>query len=309
VECFKSLLSKADASLENFLSPITDGDKHFLGMHVMKVGNVKEFGDVDREIWEGSVALATDRRHWVESFLQLSSTELTINKLMGARKTFQRISIASILSVRAMLPEEVPMDAFSFFCLETFARVYYFMVRSPKQRDIWLQTIGAAMSRDHATLQGAKAVLPLPNLAEEIYFGKSVAWKFEKRRLLNYRNIFFRPSGLPEELASLSTAQLSQGLLEKVFSIAQMDGGGDTAQWITFMNWASALQVADFTALSGSDKIAVYLNVFHTMVLHAMIVIGPPASWSSWPSFFNFFSYMICFDFISMSEFEHNILR
>jgi len=75
------------------------------------------------------------------------------------------------------------------------------------------------------------------------------------------------------------------------------------------MNWASALQVVDLTSLSGADKIAVSLNVFHSMVLHGMIVIGPPASWSSWPSFFNFFSYMICFDFISLSEFEHNILR
>lgn len=311
VESYKTLLTKPDASVNNFFSSTTDGDKHFLGMAVIKISNSKKAGDADREVWEGSVALATDRRHWVESFLQLSSTELAISKLVGARKTFQRISLGSILRVRAMAPREVPMDMYSFFCVETFARTYYFMVRSAKQLDAWLQIIGSAIQRkdDGLSVAVPKPSLPLPNLVEEIYFGKSDAWKFEKRRLLNYRNIFFRPSGLPEDLASLSAAQLSQGLLEKVFSIAQVDGGGDIAQWISFMNWASALQVVDFTALSGADKIAVYLNVFHSMVLHAMIVIGPPASWSSWPSFFNFFSYMICFDFISMSEFEHNILR
>ena len=72
---------------------------------------------------------------------------------------------------------------------------------------------------------------------------------------------------------------------------------------------ASALQAFDFFSLDGLDKIAVFLNVFHAMVLHGMLILGPPASWSSWPSFFNFFSYIISYDFVCISEFEHNILR
>lgn len=99
------------------------------------------------------------------------------------------------------------------------------------------------------------------------------------------------------------------GLLEKVFSLVKDEGLADVRQWIQFMNWASALQAYDLYALEGVEKVAVLLNVFHAMLLHGMIILGPPVSWSSWPSFFNFFSYIISYEYICLSEFEYNILR
>ena len=87
------------------------------------------------------------------------------------------------------------------------------------------------------------------------------------------------------------------------------EGLADVRQWIQFMNWASALQAYDLYALEGVEKVAVLLNVFHAMLLHGMIILGPPASWSSWPSFFNFFSYIISYEYVCLSEFEYNILR
>lgn len=75
------------------------------------------------------------------------------------------------------------------------------------------------------------------------------------------------------------------------------------------MNWASALQAYDLYDLEGVEKVAVLLNVYHAMVLHGMIILGPPAAWSSWPSFFNFFSYIISYEYVCLSEFEFSILR
>ena len=123
------------------------------------------------------------------------------------------------------------------------------------------------------------------------------------------RHIFFRPTGLPPALRELTPVQLAEGLLEKVFVLLQSDGTADAAQWIEFMTWVSALQAFDFVSLSGLEKVAAFLNVFHCMVIHGMLILGPPASWSRWPSFFNFFSYLISYDFVCISEFEHNILR
>ena len=44
-------------------------------------------------------------------------------------------------------------------------------------------------------------------------------------------------------------------------------------------------------------------------VIHGSLVIGPPPSWSSWPSFFNNIAYLLSFDVVGIAEVEHNLLR
>jgi hypothetical protein len=57
---------------------------------------------------------------------------------------------------------------------------------------------------------------------------------------------------------------------------------------------------------------AMYFNAipcYAPQVIHGSLVIGPPPSWSSWPSFFNNIAYLLSFDVVGIAEVEHNLLR
>ena len=75
------------------------------------------------------------------------------------------------------------------------------------------------------------------------------------------------------------------------------------------MHLQSTLQVLNFVALADREKTAVLLNLYHIMLLHGFILLGPPLSWSRWPYFFNTVTYVLGCDIISIAELEHNILR
>ena len=195
--------------MDAFFGAPSDGDKSFLSVSLSKSsggsGNSKKItGD---EMWEGSVAFATDRRHWVEGVAFLTHSELVICKSSDMRKVFLTIPVASIISMRAMLPEEVPMDMFGFFQVETFSRVLYFMVRSERQLDGWL----SAFSAVGITALPNYSEMSLSKLVEDLYFGMSTSWRLDKKRLFNYRNIIFRRSGLSAEFSDVSVAQLAEG--------------------------------------------------------------------------------------------------
>lgn len=309
-ETYAAMLNKGSSysSIMNaFFGSPSDTDRLFLGMSLSKgSGNCltpkKTYGE---EMWEGSVAFATDKRHWVEGVAFISNSELMICKSADARKVVNIIAVPSIISVRPMWHNEVPMDMFKFFQVETFSRVLYFMVRNDRQLEAWMTAFAAVGIHSEPNYSERS----LSKLVEDLYFGASTAWRLEKKRLFNYRNIIFRKTGLSAEFRDVSVTHLAEGLLEKVFSLLQDEGFADVRQWIQFMDWASALQAYDLYALEGVEKVAVLLNVYHAMVLHGMIILGPPASWSSWPSFFNFFSYIISSEHICLSEFEFNILR
>ena len=229
-ETYKVLLTKPgthQTQMQSFFGSTNDCDKGFLNMPMSK--NVRRSGE---EVWEGSVAFATDRRHWVEAFLLLSLTEVLICKAADAKKVVLKFPMSSVLSARAMTSDEVPMDGFSFFLIETFSRVHYFMVKGNRQLEGWLQVLANAKITKRTVIQEGAG-----NVIEDIYFGKSTAWRFEKKRLLNYRNIYFRPQGLPIGIRTISAAQLAEGLLEKVFCLLQTDGTADAYQWIEFMTW------------------------------------------------------------------------
>ena len=55
---------------------------------------------------------------------------------------------------------------------------------------------------------------------------------------------------------------------------------------------------------------AFFLNIFHTLLLHALLVLGPPpADLRRWNSFFHKVSYECVGHILSLAEIEHNILR
>jgi hypothetical protein len=103
-----------------------------------------------------------------------------------------------------------------------------------------------------------------------------------------------------------------ESLLRKAFHLSlSCEGEGATAEdpamWIDFMDTLSYLQVGsqhftssfhmyyitlhlcifygekttDFRGLSESERCATFLNLYHVMVLHGTLILGP-SGWNSW---------------------------
>lgn len=297
--------SKLKGKLEDFLGYITEGDRTFLENSTPIKIKPRVSNTPDK--WEGILLMATDRRHWIEKAVVVNSTEVKLSRHTDSRRsTSITIGINSIFCVRSLTKEEAPFPYFSYFQLETFSRVYTFMAKCQSDVDLWINVF--------ITLRGTKITQqpnlknsPLPSVTEteDLFFGRPSGFKLDKKRtVFNYRRILFHTSKVP-----VNPVELVESILDKAFQLQSAEGTADEAQWVDFMDSLCLLQTINVATLTDAEKICVLLNLYHTMVLHGSLLLGPPASWSSWPSFFNHVSYMIGFDVLSINELEHNGLR
>jgi hypothetical protein len=321
VETYRELASSSkpmDTSLVSFLSKVNTEDIKFLSdVPVAHAG--KTVFSKGTEKWEGSCCLAMDRRHFVEGFLIVTASEVTLMRARESNRRLLRLPMSSILLVGEMRPEATPFQGYKYFYLETFARVYYFMVRSERQLSGWIlafkailpiEAIATGIDDDMDVSRRGKKIssdIALYGQMNNTYYAKTPSWKLGTKRIMNFRSIIFTSEGLPERLREVSPCELVEMILHKAFQISQ--DTESVSKWISFMNDVSALQTIDIYDLTETEKAAMYLNLFHTMVLHGMLIFGPPTSWASWPSFFNTVSYIFAFDIVSIAELEHNILR
>jgi hypothetical protein len=321
VESYKMMLSSGlhDMALNAFLNKLSSDDVRFLSdVPVAHVG--KGMFSRGQEKWEGSCCLAMDRRHFVEAFLVVTSAEVSLTRTRDSMKRMLMLPIEVILTVSVMRPEQTPFQGFKYFCIETFARIYYFMVRSEKQLSAWIQAFtallpaGAVNPTPEDELRLNEAAKQIPNdmssygEVRSSYYAKTPNWKLDKRRILNCRSIIFTSEGLPERLRECSPCELVESILDKAFKISQ-DESESVSQWISFMNDVSTLQTIDIYDISEVERVALYLNLYHIMILHGFLIFGPPTSWASYPSFVNSVTYIIAFDIVSIAELEHNIIR
>ena len=142
VDSYKLCLTQSPSKLRSLLHVATDTDTNFLG-GFKAVQKVKKVG---AERWEGNVAMATSRRHWTEQCMQITRTEVLLRKNTDAIRVTLRIPFKSIIRIRPMTADCVPFAGYSFFQIETVARVHYFIVRSDRQMDEWMQAFQSAIS-------------------------------------------------------------------------------------------------------------------------------------------------------------------
>ncbi|KAG5177879.1 hypothetical protein JKP88DRAFT_129807, partial [Tribonema minus] len=58
-----------------------------------------------------------------------------------------------------------------------------------------------------------------------------------------------------------------------------------------------------------SERLALFLNLYHLMVLHAYLLVGPPGGAIKWSSYLSGLSYEIGGDVLSLAELEHCVIR
>ena len=261
--------------------------------------------------------MATAPRSWSEQFIKLSKTEIAIYRGSEAARASHVIQTSSIFCVRPMRSEETPlhllashMSNFAFFQVETFARVFYFMVRE-KQLIDWLNAFIAILGPNNVHLTSVETVPPdMIAGSDEAYVAKPSTWRLDKRRIFNYRRIIFNVLGLPASVREKSPGELVEDMLCNAFDLASVEASNTAVprQWIAFLDKITVLQVLDFSKLGETERSAFLLNLYHLMVLHGSLILGPPPSWASWQAFFST-SYLLLFDIVSIAEIEHNMLR
>jgi hypothetical protein len=253
----------------------------------------------------GIVARALSDRHWKEERVILigESGELLFHHVGGSKIHF-RITLSSVINVSPLAngSDLVPLPSYFYLQIETFVRVTILMFSSQEERDSWVETL-ETIRRDRSTRLYASELLQFEIPTDE-FLSKSTMWNCQKRKLLNFRRYSFRtPRSKPPE----ETLQLAERALAKVLTLKPK--GANDSDLREFLDCAAALKEADAHSLNEEEKCAFFLNIYHIMIMHSYIILGPPASGSEWISYFNNIAYQCSDDIFSLAELEHNIIR
>ena len=306
----KPMRVKVDASK---LKTFTDGrNKKYENLFLKRAA--PSLSDRERSVvqWSGYVARARSDRHWVEEWATLTSRGLYFYH-PEKRKTSFHVSLTDILSVDMLKAVDSPcFPGGHCLCVETLGRSYYLMVGESRKRDDLIELIGrlkvhtGELSKNSATSNDSQAF----NLAllfespTDSFLHKSSMWTCKHRRILNCKNFVFRTAtALENDPVTMVQATLRQGLN------AVNDATEALELTRSFFASASSLKKASVRGLSEACRLSFFLNLYHTMILHAYLVLGPPDSSFKWISYFNNTSYQVDDDIFSLAELEHCIIR
>lgn len=338
VESYRVLLRSDPSSVPYarfmaFLNQVTPADRDYLEGNTSVQQHVRQQRGGQDSCWEGCVGMATSRRHWVEYHLLLNRTEACFYHKQHNNRASQRvprrpalrINMSQVVSVQPMRFQDIPLQGFAFFQVETFSRVYYFMVRSDIQLHEWIEAFVSILGKDvlhspfdenYYSSSGAGSGSNTPASARfsepdgGAYLAKSACWRLDKKRIFNYRRIIFNPAAMSSKYAGMSPNAFIEAILANVLFLSNADSNKTNAfQWVKFMDEISWLQTINVSKLPENERVAFFLNLYHVMVLHGSLVVGPPPAWNYWNAFFNNITYMFGYEIISIADVEHNILR
>ena len=154
----------------------------------------------------------------------------------------------TVLSVRSLRPEEVPMQHFSFFQVSTVIRVYYFLVLSESVLRSWLAAFNTVFNNSEEnsfsgdvytkliSLNSSKALAV--ELDEGAYLARPSEVKMDKRRVYNYRRILFRA---PSVDRCPPPVLVAENILRMAFSLAFSQSS--SIKWVEFLDAICFLQV------------------------------------------------------------------
>ena len=258
----------------------------------------------------GIVARALSDRHWKEERMVLSSESgYLLFRHMDGSKTHLRIVLSSVINVSPFPNNEnndgsdiVPLPSYYYLQIETFVRVIILMFASEEERDSWVEVLETTR-RDRSTRLYASELLQF-EIPVDDFLSKSSMWNCQKRKILNFRRKSFRT---PRTMAPEETLQLAERALTKVLALKPK--GALDSDLREFLDCVAALKEADAHSLNEEGKCAFFLNIYHIMIMHSYIILGPPASGGEWISYFNNAAYQCSDDIFSLAELEHNILR
>eukprot|EP00602_Paraphysomonas_sp_CaronLab_P012907 CAMPEP_0185039814 /NCGR_PEP_ID=MMETSP1103-20130426/37115_1 /TAXON_ID=36769 /ORGANISM="Paraphysomonas bandaiensis, Strain Caron Lab Isolate" /LENGTH=1342 /DNA_ID=CAMNT_0027578857 /DNA_START=175 /DNA_END=4203 /DNA_ORIENTATION=- len=274
---------------------------------------------------EGSVAVCTGRRSWSEEWAVLSSNHFSIPSphMPKHLRIPNVIPLGQIRSVNVLTEDQKPFSGYEFFTIGTAARVYYFCVRNEYILSQWIDALlmfhnppsspafGVENLVDSSSGAGSGGIMG-DHLAEEPEACVVSPGNFAhtQSRALNHRCVSFR--GGPN-IHTLSSIELSKQLLCRILKICENCGhkrnvSPASSDWVEFSEMAALLQSVTLVGLTKPCLVAFFLNIFHTILLHAFVVLGMPSSGMEWRSFKIAASYEIAGDLMSLRDIDEYIL-
>lgn len=159
-----------------------------------------------------------------------------------------------------------------------------------------------ALRNDDIAVQWAAEMQALTScvrsVPRHVFFGKHATRWDEKRMVLNNTCLCLEPRN--DALA------LSAELLRLALSAQDADESDELLR----LNRASCdLKCADLSRLSVQDIWGFWVNVFHTLLLHARIICGLPQKLSLITALANRMCYVVAGHVFSLTEIEHCVLR
>ena len=257
----------------------------------------------------GLIFRAISDRHWIQERVRLTAKSISFYH-PDKRKPNFHMTLTSIVEVARLQTEECPMLPGQYFLsLRSIGRSVYLMFGSERDRERFMaETLrlkvveggvefACSVDSDSTT---ASRLAQIGNPADE-FMHKSSMWNCQRRRILNSGKFNFR-----HRLASLDPLQLVEDAL---YQALEPQGPEEIEQRRAFLDAAAMLKQADVRDLSEKAKLAFFLNLYHLMIMHAYMILGPP-DWSlKWISYFNSIAYEVSDDIFSLVELEHCILR
>ncbi|KAG5185203.1 hypothetical protein JKP88DRAFT_180632, partial [Tribonema minus] len=138
-------------------------------------------------------------------------------------------------------------------------------------------------------------------------------WRGKNRYILNCRRLHpTTADGAPPEPLEAPPEQFVSDLLRRVMKL-QADGvleGGGSAALVEFLDGTAQLRWLDLSGPGDpSERLALFLNLYHVLLMHAHLLVGPPGSALKAASYFNSLSYEVAGDVLSLAELEHGVIR
>ena len=273
---------------------------------------------VDRERtslkWSGFVARSVSDRHWIEEWTTVTWRSINFYHPEKKRPS-NRILLSDILQVWP-LPNDLGPCLFTGYhvlVLETLGRSVYLMFASEGERNAVAVLVPRLkiLNGDETTYSTSSNEtnpfwpFDLDNPIDE-FLHDSTQWNCKNRRILNCGKLFFR---------ARESSSDPLVLVERSLHLAmRMTDNNDTPDAIleqrhAFLMSSADLKQANLHGLSEDERLTFFLNLYHVMIMHAFLVLGPPDSSLQWLSYFNNIAYEVNDDIFSLSELEHCIIR
>ena len=293
------VVSKQSVSaLQNAFDSYVPGDTLFLK-------RPKPEQNISDVILSGYVARAVSDRHWVEEWATLEGRGMITFQRTDKKLRSFRVRTSSILAVKILNDQDCPVFfGYYFLCIESIGRSIYLMFSNSSQRDTWHSTISEQIGTGNGDSDYQLSSVDRP--AQE-YMHNSSVWEMKKRRIYNCAVFSFHAEG------EMKTTTLNDplALVSRTLQLAAESVNDDESalKRHEFLQCVSTLKLVDLNPLTEDERLAFYLNLYHTMVLHAFLILGPPSAGLSFITLFKDVSYEVGDDLMSLAELEHCIIR
>ena len=91
-----------------------------------------------------------------------------------------------------------PLKGYSFFIVETFARMYYIMVRDEEERSRWLKAFDEVLLLQRTDPSEIRSLADVESV--DSFLARPVEWDLQQRRVLNLRKIVFNTADFQDYL-------------------------------------------------------------------------------------------------------------